>query len=112
MKQRGIASFFGGGKAENNTRGLVAKAGKSAVSKPQDSSEVLKDANSSANKRSREVIIARNASLVPNMPHLEHAYLSLWWSRMPRGQLLLFQKLQQASLSDCAKLPAQRQLVK
>lgn len=56
MKQRGIASFFGGSKAENSSRASAAKAGKSAIAKSQDPSEVLKDANSSANKRPREVI--------------------------------------------------------
>ena len=56
MKQRGIASFFGGGKAENSSKVGAAKAGKSAIAKSQDPSEVLKDTNSSANKRPREVI--------------------------------------------------------
>ena len=56
MKQRGIASFFGGGKAENNTKAGAAKAAKSTVAKSHDPSEVLKDASASANKRPREVI--------------------------------------------------------
>lgn len=56
MKQRGIASFFGGGKAENGTKGVVTKAGGSAVTNSRDPSDVLKEANSAVKKRPREVI--------------------------------------------------------
>ena len=51
MKQRGITSFFGGGKPENH-----AKAVKSTPSAKQEPLEPLEEANSSAYKRSREVI--------------------------------------------------------
>ena len=66
MKQRGIASFFGGAKAENAPR--VAKSapvepGKLATPEAkQPAAEVLKDANTSGSKRPREVI---NSSAIP-----------------------------------------------
>lgn len=56
MKQRGIASFFGGGKPENHARAANAKAVKSTPSVKQEPVEPVKEANASANKRSREVI--------------------------------------------------------
>lgn len=59
MKQRGIASFFGGGKAENSPRTVKAesaKAAKSQTPSKQQVSEVLKDVNTSGTKRPREVI--------------------------------------------------------
>ena len=60
MKQRGIASFFGGAKAENPPR--VAKSGPVEPGKSvtpdakQSAVEVLKEANTSGSKRPREVI--------------------------------------------------------
>lgn len=62
MKQRGIASFFGAGKAENapcTTKVASATPGRSAkTASQQGSAEVLKDVNSSGIKRAREVIKA------------------------------------------------------
>ena len=59
MKQRGIASFFGAGKAENappTTKVASATPGKSAkTASLQQTAEVLKDVTSSGTKRAREV---------------------------------------------------------
>ena len=66
MKQRGIASFFGAGKAENVPR--AAKVASSTPSKntmataPQEGADVLKVVNSSGTKRAREVIIPKISS--------------------------------------------------
>ena len=59
MKQRGIASFFGGAKAENPPRTVKvasAKPEKSLTPGKKSSPEVLKDVNTSGTKRPREVI--------------------------------------------------------
>ena len=59
MKQRGIASFFGGGKAENPPRTVKvasAKPEKALTPGKKSSPEVLKDVNTSGTKRPREVI--------------------------------------------------------
>lgn len=60
MKQRGIASFFGAGKAENappTAKVASATPGKAAkTASQQETAEVLKDVNSSGTKRAREVI--------------------------------------------------------
>lgn len=56
MKQRGIASFFGGGKAENPPRTVKAASVKPDNPGKPSSPEVLKDVNSSGTKRPREVI--------------------------------------------------------
>ena len=58
MKQRGIASFFGG-KAENPSRtvkALSAKADELHTPDKHVAPEVLKDVNTSGTKRPREVI--------------------------------------------------------
>ncbi|DBA87111.1 TPA: hypothetical protein ACH3X2_005217 [Trebouxia sp. C0005] len=57
MKQRGIASFFGGAKAENPPRTVKvasAKPEKSLTPGKKSSPEVLKDVNTSGTKRPRE----------------------------------------------------------
>ncbi|DBB17196.1 hypothetical protein WJX82_005523 [Trebouxia sp. C0006] len=57
MKQRGIASFFGGAKAENPPRTVKvasAKPKKSLTPGKKSSPEVLKDVNTSGTKRPRE----------------------------------------------------------
>ncbi|DBA75266.1 TPA: hypothetical protein ACH3X1_010553 [Trebouxia sp. C0004] len=57
MKQRGIASFFGGGKAENpprSVRAASAKPEKAYTPGKKHSPEVLKDVNTSGTKRPRE----------------------------------------------------------
>ena len=56
MKQRGIASFFGGAKAENPPRTVKAASVKPDNPGKPSSPEVLKDVNSSGTKRPREVI--------------------------------------------------------
>ena len=59
MKQRGIASFFGGGKAENPPRAVKVasvKPEKALTPGKTSSPEVLKDVNTSGTKRPREVI--------------------------------------------------------
>ena len=71
MKQRGIASFFGGAKAENPPRTVKvasAKPEKSPKSPGRKSSpEVLKDVNTSGTKRPREVITHIATVLLPRV---------------------------------------------
>lgn len=72
MKQRGIASFFGAGKAENapcTTKVASATPGRSAkTASQQGSAEVLKDVNSSGIKRAREDIRQSAAGALPEQP--------------------------------------------
>lgn len=68
MKQRGIASFFGGGKAENPPRTVKvasAKPEKALTPGKKSSPEVLKDVNTSGTKRPREVITHIATALLP-----------------------------------------------
>lgn len=77
MKQRGIASFFGAGKAEGIPR--AAKVASSTPNKdakaaaPQEGADVLKVVNSSGTKRAREVITPEN----PSSPAATHVDLQL-----------------------------------
>lgn len=100
MKQRGIASFFGGGKAENAPpKAKVASAtpGKSAkIVSQQETAEVLKDVNSAGTKRAREVIKTRfsldSARILLSFTHdqqmdVSHSKVAFVWCRtMCRAQ--------------------------
>ena len=94
MKQRGIASFFGAGKAENappTAKVASATLGKSAkTASHQESAEVLKDVNSSGTKRAREVIRAQYTMIarvlvLSIMPHQHMASLPHKWFALCAG---------------------------
>ena len=76
MKQRGIASFFGGAKAENPPRTVKVasvKPEKALTPGKKSSPEVLKDVNTSGTKRTREVITHIATVLLPRVGgHLYH----------------------------------------
>ena len=78
MKQRGIASFFGGAKVENPPRTVKvasAKPEKSLTPGKKSSPEVLKDVNTSGTKRPREVITHVATVLLPRVGgHVCHTW--------------------------------------